>query len=216
MDIDRAAAEARAAQSQLFAKLAPEAAARALSALTFRNYDVGEAIITEASNPTMAGDAGMYILVDGELSASREIPDGRLEMLSTMHAGEFFGELAATDAGARSATVRAVKPSLVAHLPAPAARRLIADAPEVMRLIAASIAARLRRADDARINALVNEAKLALLGRTAAMLAHDLRAPIGIVKNAAQLIEERVGATPWPGRNSAAMRLTSCSAWCRI
>ncbi len=193
MTIDRAAAEARAAQNQLFANLAPQPTAHAIASLEFREYGAGEAIITEASDAAQAAEGGMYILVDGELSATREIPDGRRETLSTMRAGEFFGELAATDEGTRSATVRAVKPSLVAHLPADATRRLFAEAPEVMRAIAASIAARLRRADDARINALVNEAKLAVLGRTAAMLAHDLRGPIGVMKNAAALIEDRIG-----------------------
>jgi signal transduction histidine kinase len=167
--------------------------ARALDCLVFRECAAGDAIIKETTSAQDNSESGMYLLVEGELSASRAIPDGRRETLSTMHPGEFFGELAAMAEGKRSATVIAVRPSVVGQLPEDATRRLISEAPEVLRTIATTIAARLRRADEARVNALINEAKLAVIGRTAAMLVHDLRNPIGVVKNAAQLIEEGVG-----------------------
>lgn len=193
MGIDLSAAKPRAAESLLFAHLPSGAVAQALECLEFREYAAGHAIIVEANAAAATAESGMYLLVDGELSASRAIPDGRRETLSTMYPGEFFGELAAMGEGTRSATVIAVRDSVVARLPDDATRRLMADAPEVLRTIATTIAARLRRADEARIKALINETELSVIGRTAAMLVHDLRNPIGVVKHAAQLIEEGVG-----------------------
>jgi signal transduction histidine kinase len=205
ISMDQSTARGRAAESLLFADLPSAAVARALDCLEFREYATGDAIIAEATTASSPAESGLYLLVDGELSASRAIPDGRRETLSTMYPGEFFGELAAMGESTRSATVIAVHNSAVARLPDDATRRLIADAPEVLRTIATTIATRLRRADEARINALINEAKLAVLGRTAAMLVHDLRNPIGVVKNAAQLIEEGVGdPATWARRSRGA------------
>jgi signal transduction histidine kinase len=193
MPLDPSAAKARAAENLLFAHLPPGVVARALDCLEFRECAAGDAIIKETTSVDGKVDSAMYLVVDGELSASRAIPDGRRETLSTMYPGEFFGELAAMTEGKRTATVVAVRASVVGQLPEDATRRLIAEAPEVLRTIATTIATRLRRADEARVNALINEAKLSVIGRTAAMLVHDLRNPIGVVKNAAQLIEEGVG-----------------------
>lgn len=45
---------------------------------------------------------------------------------------------------------------------------------------------------------LVQSSKLAFLGELAAGIAHEIRTPLGIIKNAAQLLERRAGATEDP------------------
>lgn len=190
---DLSGALAFVAQSRLLENVPPEVVARTLAHVELLEFTPGAHVIVEASPKMSAEDSGLYVLVAGQLLASRALRDGRTERLSTIGPGEFFGELARADDGLRSATVTAMTPSVVARIPGPTTARLIAEAPIVMRTIAASIARRLRAADEARLEARLNEERLSSIGRAAAMLVHDLRNPLGVVKNASECIERGVG-----------------------
>lgn len=86
-----------------------------------------------------AGDAA-YIVISGRL---RVVDDGRT--LNEVGAGETLGEMALLSGERRSATVYAVRDSLLAKVPADAFHRLVERHPRVLRRIAGFLVERLRQ-----------------------------------------------------------------------
>lgn len=97
------------------------------------------------------GDA-MYMIMEGELRV-RIMVTGKEKILATLTAGEFCGEIALFDHGARSADVVANVDSKLLKVSAEAFDRLIVDAPElaapILHAIGKTLAARIR-ADNKR------------------------------------------------------------------
>lgn len=94
-----------------------------------------------------AGDRGheMFFLATGEVAAFG--PDGAV--LSLLHSGDFFGEIALVTSAARTATVRATKPSNLYVLSRVLFERIVAEYPDVAAKVHAE-ADRRRGADGAR------------------------------------------------------------------
>lgn len=205
MEVDSGRARSIAGASALFAGVPADAVATALDGMELLQFAAESEVLVEGSTDRREDDAALYVLVEGQLTATRAMPGHRTQRLSTIGPGDFFGELARVEEGTRSATVRAVTPAVVARFPAPVADRLIASAPVVMRTIAATIARRLRAADDARIDARLSEERLSLVGKAAAMLVHDLKGPLARVLNAADCIEQGIGSPgTWTGQSRRA------------
>lgn len=205
----RDATDARAivAKSPLFTGVSANAMHSALDGMELLEFSPGEMVLMEGAGAEEGGERALYILVEGQLAATRAIPGHRTQSLSTMSPGDFFGELARLDEGTRSATVSALTTAVVARFPGEVTDRLIAAAPTVMRTIAVSIARRLRAADEARIATRLTEERLSLIGRAAAMLVHDLKGPLGRVLNAADCIEDGIGDPRiWAGHSRRAAR----------
>ncbi len=75
------------------------------------------------------GDA-MYLILEGELRV-RLMIDGKETIIATLAAGEFFGEVALFDQGARSADVIANQNSVLLKITAEAFSNLLASAPDL-------------------------------------------------------------------------------------
>jgi CRP-like cAMP-binding protein len=97
------------------------------------------------------GDA-MYLILEGELRV-RIMVGGKEKILTTLSTGEFFGEIALFDHGARSADVVANMDSKLLKVSTEAFDRLIEDAPDlaapILHAIGKTLAARIR-ADNKR------------------------------------------------------------------
>ena len=74
--------------------------------------------------------------------------DGSYRSLSSMAAGEFFGEIAALTGSRRTATVVAEEQSTILDVPAPALRALMID-PELSSLFLSTLTERLSRTNQA-------------------------------------------------------------------
>jgi signal transduction histidine kinase len=181
------------AESPLFAGVPANVVEIALHGSELLTFARGETVLAEGASAHEGEATALYVLLEGQLAATRLVAGNRTQRLSTIQPGDFFGELARVEEGTRSATVSAVTRATVVRIPGPVADRLLADAPVVMRTIAAAIAHRLRAADEARILARVNEERLSLIGKAAAMLVHDLKDPLGRVLNAADCIDNGIG-----------------------
>lgn len=92
----------------------------------------------------------LYILTEGELSVLDEIP-GRRVFLAGLHEGDIFGEMSFLDEHPRSASVLAVKDSVVLRFTKEDFIRLVIESPETgarfMITIGKFLVERLRRAD---------------------------------------------------------------------
>jgi ABC-type bacteriocin/lantibiotic exporter with double-glycine peptidase domain/CRP-like cAMP-binding protein len=85
----------------------------------------GEAAVVQGEQ----ADA-LYLIQEGRLGVWIEIPDEEPRRVRTLHAGEFFGELALVRGTERTATVRAEGPAKLLRLSAERFQRLIASQPQ--------------------------------------------------------------------------------------
>jgi CRP-like cAMP-binding protein/predicted MFS family arabinose efflux permease len=114
-----------------------------IAAASVRELPAGATIV----NVGDAGDAAYFIL-DGRAAAGTPEEDGGYRSLSTMEAGDFFGEIAALTGSHRTATVVAEQPTTVVEVPASALRGLMA-VPELSSIFLTKLTERLSRTNQA-------------------------------------------------------------------
>jgi predicted acylesterase/phospholipase RssA/CRP-like cAMP-binding protein len=98
------------------------------------------------------GDEGdrAFVVLAGRLQAAREAEDGTSFVVGDIAVGETVGEMTLFTGAKRSATVRAVRDSLLIGLPRPTVERLLAARPEAMRHVITVQVARVQRANEGR------------------------------------------------------------------
>jgi MFS family permease len=96
-------------------------------------------VITHGDEATAA-----YFILAGETAAGIPEPDGGYRGLSTMRAGDFFGEIGALTGSPRTADVVATMPTTLLEVPADALRGVM-DVPEVNKLLLQTLTERLQR-----------------------------------------------------------------------
>jgi CRP/FNR family transcriptional regulator len=108
-----------------------------------RSYGAGEVVFRE-------GDEGnsCYVVQSGSLKATKAHADGRTIALTELRPGDMFGELALFSGELRSATIEAVEPTSAVALLAEDIRRLLLGEPEIAIKMLASLADRVRRANE--------------------------------------------------------------------
>jgi small-conductance mechanosensitive channel/CRP-like cAMP-binding protein len=126
-------------------------------------YGAGEAVVRQGE-----ATAEMFIVQSGEVLVEHE-EGGEVTPLATLRAGEFFGEMAVMTGEHRTATVRAVVPSILLGVDQHALKMLLDATPDVAALISRSIAERQAQREGARpersSQASVAERSSQILGR---------------------------------------------------
>ena len=125
------------------ARLDAEQRGALLAASSVRDVPAGATIVDVGD----IGDAAYFIL-DGRAAAGTPEADGSYRSLSSMEAGEFFGEIAALTGSRRTATVVAEEPSTIVEVPATALRALM-TVPELGSLFLSTLTERLSRTNQA-------------------------------------------------------------------
>ncbi|HEX5826722.1 MAG TPA: MFS transporter [Candidatus Limnocylindrales bacterium] len=110
-----------------------------LAGSTVRDVPEGTRVITQGDPATSA-----YFILDGEAAAGIPEPDGGYRGLSTMAAGDFFGEIGALTGSTRTADVVATQPSTLMEVPADSLRAVM-EVPEVNKLLLSTLTERLLR-----------------------------------------------------------------------
>jgi DHA3 family macrolide efflux protein-like MFS transporter len=106
-----------------------------------REVPEGSRLVTKGDKATAA-----YFVLEGEAAAGIPEEDGSYRGLSTMGAGDFFGEIAALTGSPRTADVVATRPSTLMEVPADALRGVMVI-PEVNKLLLSTLTERLLRTD---------------------------------------------------------------------
>ena len=89
-----------------------------------------------------------YVVRTGDLRVTREHSDGRAIALATLGTGDFFGELAMLDGGARSASVETLTDAELLALPAMDMRRVIAQHGDIAAKLIVALTRRLRETNE--------------------------------------------------------------------
>ena len=126
----------------LFEGLSPAERAALAKAASLRSYRRGERIVTQGQ----PGDS-FFVLVKGRVAVSILSPEGREVVLSTLSAGDHFGEMALLDDAPRSATVTAAERSELAVLTREAFFELLKGNFVLIRALFSSFSRRLRHAN---------------------------------------------------------------------
>ena len=122
-----------------FARLSDPQRAALLKGASVREVPDGARIVARGETAATA-----YFILDGEAVAVVPDPDGGYRGLSTMQAGDFFGEIAALTGSARTADVVITEPSILLEVQAEGLRAVMA-VPEVSDLVLSTLSARLSR-----------------------------------------------------------------------
>lgn len=89
----------------------------------------------------------VFFVLSGSLRVAVRTPGGRELILDDVTAGRFFGEMAAIDGAARSASVTALHRSRICRLPGPVFLAILAEAPALSRRMMQVLSGRIREAN---------------------------------------------------------------------
>ncbi len=130
------------ARVPLFEGLTPADRLVLAQAATLRNYRRGERIVTQGE----PGDS-FFVITRGRVSISVLSPDGREVVLTTLAAGDHFGEMALLDDAPRSATVVASERAELAILTRDTFFDLLRSNFFLTKAVLATFSRRLRKAN---------------------------------------------------------------------
>jgi len=122
-----------------FARLNGSQRAAFLAGATVREVPEGARVIAQGEEAKSA-----YFILDGQAAAGIPEPDGGYRGLSTMGAGDFFGEIGALTGSTRTADVVVTQPSTLMEVPVDSLRAVM-DVPEVNSLVLSTLTERLLR-----------------------------------------------------------------------
>lgn len=137
------------------------------------------------------GEPGQSLLVilSGEVEVVRDT-GGSEASLARFGPGSFVGEMALIDNAPRSATVRALTDAEVLEITRDQFDRLLDESPDACRNLLRTILRRLKSTEAM----MVNQEKLAGLGRISAGLAHELNNPASAVSRFADQLNQSIRA----------------------
>ena len=142
----------------------------------------GEIIFQEGD----AGD-GMYVVDTGRVDIVLGANDEEPRVLSRIGPGGIFGEMAIMDGKPRSAAARADGDCTLLFLPHDDALRLFSRSPDLMLSLMRDFSNRMRESNARHVEELLQAGRLALVGRFAQSVVHDLKNPLNIISIAADL-----------------------------
>lgn len=168
--------------SNLFLNLPPQEITDLLRAAREQEYAAGDVIFREGDS----GD-GMYIIKSGLVEITSIVEHGEPRQLSRFGPGEHFGEMAVLDDAPRSASARAAEPTSVYFIERDALLAMIERMPGLALRITREISRRLRDFNQQYVREVLESERLALVGRFASSIVHDLKSPLNVISLSAEM-----------------------------
>jgi signal transduction histidine kinase len=168
--------------SRLFIGLS-EAELERLRAVTIEEvYVQGQQVFQE-------GDPGngIYVVKSGEVQISALINEDERKTLSLLGEGDFFGEMAVLDNEPRSATVTALKDSVLYFIPRDELVEMLETSPKMVITLMRLFSLRLRDFNKHYIQEVLQSERLTVVGKFARSIVHDLKNPLNVIGLAAEL-----------------------------
>lgn len=132
VEAERAAEEARGVQTPLFQKLSQEELIEVMRGLNLESFEPGQIVVSE-------GEPGesLFVITRGSVRAYVRDGAGRNSQVRELGEGDFFGEIAVLQGGARTATITATLPCEMLVLDKPTLDGISAKHPHVREVMQA-------------------------------------------------------------------------------
>src|SRR2546421_9097342 len=131
---------------------------------------------------------GIYLVKAGLVQISAPLENGERHVFSQVGPGDVFGEMALLDNQPRSASAAAEQDTIAHFVPRQAMVDLHRRSPEASILLVQEISGRLREFNRQYIRKLLHAERMALVGRFASSIVHDLKNPLAIVRMSSELL----------------------------
>lgn len=130
---------------------------------------------------------GVYVVKNGVVQISGLVGPGVRHVFSRVHPGEIFGEMAVLENKPRSASAVASDDTTVYFIPRDDMLKLVENSPPLALGLLREISNRLREFNRQYIQEVLQTERLALVGRFANSIVHDLKNPLNIISITAEL-----------------------------
>lgn len=154
------------------------------------NFPAGREIFREGD----PGDA-VYVIRAGTVEIAAQVGADKKQVVSKLGPGDFFGEMAVVEFKPRSATATAAEPVVVYRIPAGEMLTFVHQTPDIAVNMMRQISHRLREFNVRHVNEISQAEQLALVGRFARSIIHDLKNPLSIIGLTAEMINS-ANSTP--------------------
>lgn len=148
-----------------------------------RSYPSGAEIFKEGDS----GD-GIYIVKDGAVEISVAMNQNVRRVFAKISPGEIFGEMAVLEFKPRSATAVAAAQTQVYFIPRDELLLTLERSPVLSLELLREISQRLREFNKRYIDETLQAERLAVIGRFARSIIHDLKNPLSIISMSSELI----------------------------
>lgn len=168
--------------STLFSHLPPSKLER-LRKVTQEIRFPGKRLIFKEGDP---GD-GVYVVKEGAVQISTIIGTGERLVFSEVLPGDVFGEMSLLDDQPRSAYAEAESDTTVYFVPRKEMVEMLEHSPELSLTLVREVSERLREFNRQYIRKVLQAERMALVGRFASSIVHDLKNPLSIISMASEL-----------------------------
>jgi signal transduction histidine kinase len=168
--------------SKVFANLAPTELKALETIAAERTFDPGREIFKEGD----AGD-GIYFLRSGSVEISGIMGENARQIFSQARPGDIFGEMAVFEDKPRSASATAREPSSAYFFDREQMLELAGRSPALSLVLLREISHRLREFNRQYLSEVLQAERLAIIGRFARSIVHDLKNPLNIIGLTAEM-----------------------------
>ena len=168
--------------SELFKPLSPEDLNSLCAIAHELEFGPGQAIFKEGDT----GD-GVYLVKEGRVEMSTLIAPTSRHIFAQAEPGDLFGEMAVMDAQPRSIGAVASKQATVYFFPRDEILKLVERSPALARTLLREISHRLREFNRVYVREVLRTERLAIVGRFASTIVHDLKNPLNVIGLSAEM-----------------------------
>lgn len=165
-----------------------------------RSYAAGAEIFKEGDS----GD-GIYLVKDGLVEISVKMSENVRRVFTQLGPGEMFGEMAVLEFKPRSATAIAAKPTQACFIPRNELLSMLERSPALSMELLREISQRLRDFNRRYIDETIQAERLAVIGRFARSIIHDLKNPLSIISMTSELFSMEQASSEF--RRNAPLRI---------
>lgn len=183
-------------ETSALCKSLPEAEKAELRSMaTTKSYAAREEIFREGD----PGD-GVYVVLAGRVGISAQLDTGERRVFSEVGPGDFFGEMAVLDQQTRSASATAMEATQVSFIPRESIIGLLTRSTGLSMALLQEISQRMREFNRQYFREVLQAERMAVIGRFASAIVHDLKNPLTIISITAEAVC-REAARPELGRD---------------
>jgi signal transduction histidine kinase len=170
------------------------------SFLNFFDEDIAQSIAADAKSIQLQdqeilfseGDEPdyLYLVLDGSIEILKSDTSGQPKSIAFIHANDFVGEFAILDGGPRSATARAAGTTSLVGISKDVILQHLSQSNAGLDLTL-KIISRMRQSNQIRVEEMMRQEKMSIVGRMINGIMHDFRNPFAVILMLSDLIAQQ-------------------------